>query len=358
MTIRRTEVASPQPVVVFRAGLGGCVPRGYIRIGVATSLPDVLRDFGIAPETLFRNEGIPIDLFDDSENTIPYVSFCNLLSRCVSETCRDDLSLLIFERVGASALGLVGFLLQQAPDVRTAVSELVRYLHHSDCGAVPSLRIHEGMVSLGYSIYEPNMPACEQIYDAALAIGRNIMRGLCGPRWTPAEITLSRRQPSSRARYERFFAAPVRFEAEHSAILFAETWLDAKLPNADPALRRMLQEQVDLLETEESVNMAEQVRRLLRTVLRTHSGSVDDVSKLLQMTRRTLARRLEAEGATFKQLSDEIQFEIARQLLLNTSLNITGIALALNYSEASAFTRAFRQWSGLTPREWRQQHIG
>lgn len=76
------------------------------------------------------------------------------------------------------------------------------------------------------------------------------------------------------------------------------------------------------------------------------------------MTRRTLARRLEADGATFKQLSDEIQFEIARQLLLNTSLNITGIALALNYSEASAFTRAFRQWSGLTPREWRQQHIG
>lgn len=148
MTVGPSEVGRLQPVPVFRAGPGRRMPPGYIRVGVATSLPDVLRDFGIAPETLFRAEGLPIDLFADPENTIPYANFSNLLARCVSETGRDDLGLVIFERAGASTLGLVGFLLQQAPDVRTALGELVRYLHFSDRGAAPFLRIHEGMVRL------------------------------------------------------------------------------------------------------------------------------------------------------------------------------------------------------------------
>jgi AraC-like DNA-binding protein len=342
---------------VFRAGIGRRLPPGHIRIGVTSSLPDVLRDYQIDPDALFRAEGVSVDLFSHPDNALPFRIFCRLLARSRDAIGRDDIGLIICEKTGASDLGLVGFLLQQAADVRQALGDLVRYLHHHDRGAVPFMTVTDGVVMLGYSILEPDVLTTSEIYDGALAIGRNVMLGLCGPRWAPIEVTLSRPRPQSPARYERFFGAPVRFEAEQSAIVFSETWLDMPLARADESLRRMLQEQIDILEAEEAGNFAEQVRRVLRTALLTGLGSLEDVSELLRTPRRTLARHLEAEGVTFKQISEEVHFEIARQLLRNTSLKMTTISLTLNYSEPSAFTRAFRQWSGMSPREFRAQHV-
>ncbi len=352
-----TEPSRFPPIAVYRAGLGRRLPLGAVRMGPIIATPAVLRDFGVDPCPILGAVGLPHDVFDDPDNTLPYPVFCRLISLCTEAIGRDDFGLLICERTGASNLGLVGFLLKQAPDVRTALNDLVRYLHHHDRGAVPFLTVAGGEVRLGYSILEPQMPATEQIYDGALAIGCNIMRGFCGPHWTPVEVTLSRRRPPSPARYERFFGAPVRFGAEQSALLFPERWLDTPIESADPALRRVLQEQVDLLEAEEASRLAEQVRRLLRTCLLTRNGSLEDVAGLLKVPKRTLTRRLEAEGTTFRQISEEIQYEIARQLIENTSMTMTEIGLVLRYSEASAFSRAFRQWAGTTPREWRTRHL-
>lgn len=341
------------PIPIYRAGLGRSVPRSSIRVGPASALPEVLAEFGVAAEPLFRSFGVAGHVFDDPDNTLPFSLFCSLISKCVEATGRDDLGLLVCEKAGASNLGLVGFLLQQAPDVRTALGDLVRYLHHNDRGSVPFLGIANGVASLGYAIHEPDVAAADQIYDGALAVCRNIMLALCGPKWTPVEVVMSRPRPAMPARYEKFFGSPVRFDAEQSAIFFAETWLDLSVPRADPALRRMLQEQVDHLELEEPGNLSEQVRRLLRLALLTSSGSIDHVSRHLKTTKRTLGRRLAVEGTSFKTLSEEVHFDVARHLLVNTGMTMTEISLALNYSEPSAFTRAFRKWSGVTPRAWR-----
>lgn len=349
----RLDAAS---VTIFRAGLGRRVPSGYIRIGAGIAIPTVLHDLNVPSEPLLRSVGIPPSLFADPDNALPFREFCQFLSLCIEFTKRDDFGLLVCERAGASNLGLVGFLLQQAPDVRTALNDLVRYLHHHDRGATPFMKISNGVVALGYSIAEPNLPATEHIYDGALAIVRNIMRAFCGPDWTPVEVTLSRKRPSESKRHERFFGAPVSFGEERNAVFFKEDALDTPIRAADPMLRRMLQEQVNLLEAEEGHNLAEQVRRLLRTALLTSGTSLGDLSDLLHMNRRTLARHLEAEGTSFKKLSDEVHFDIARHLLANTALSVTEVGVALNYSEASAFTRAFRGWAGVTPTEWRTHH--
>ena len=346
-------MSEPPP---YRAGLGHIVPPGHIRIGASIALPAVLKERGFSSETLCREEGVHPDIFGHPDNTMPYGHFCRFLRRCVQETGRDDLGLLICEGTGPSSLGLVGFLLQQAPDVGSALADLVRYLRHSDRGAITFLNRSKDMASLVYMIYDGDVPAAAQIYDGALAIGRNMMKALCGPRWTPTEVWLARPKPISSALYERFFETPVRFEAEYCALVFSGFWLDTPLPNADPALRAMLKEQIDLLEREDGGTLSEQVRRLLRTVLLSRRGSLDDVRLGLHMTRKTLARRLAAEGTTFTKLSDEMRFEVARHLLRNTSMTMSGVTAALDYSEASAFSRAFKQWSGLSPTEWRRQN--
>ncbi|MGH2341014.1 AraC family transcriptional regulator [Segnochrobactraceae bacterium EtOH-i3] len=354
---RPSTFASELPAgAFFRAGLGRALPPGYIRIGVAITTPEVLRSLNVDPVPLCREAGVPMSLFSDPDNCLPMRTLGRLVTLAVAATGRTDLGLLIAESVTASTLGLTGFLLKQAPDVRTALQDLVRYMHYNDRCAVPLLEVKEGLATFSYLVIEPGVSATDQINDGAMLILRNILRALCGPRWVPLGVTLSRPRPPAPARYERAFGAPVVFDAEASTMTFAESWLDVPLPHADPALRRMLQEQIDLMEEEAAGDFPEKVRRLMRACLITRACSIDEISALLQINRRTLSRRLEETGTSFRTISSEIHYEIARQLIENTALSMTQIALVLRFSEASAFTRAFRHWSGMSPRAWRQRH--
>ncbi|MPR12412.1 helix-turn-helix transcriptional regulator [Microvirga tunisiensis] len=92
---------------------------------------------------------------------------------------------------------------------------------------------------------------------------------------------------------------------------------------------------------------------MLRTELLTNQCSAATVADRFAIHRRTLSRHLRAEGAGFQSLVDETRFEIARQLLSQTRIPLSEVAVALGYSEASAFTRAFRRWSGQSPAAWR-----
>jgi AraC-like DNA-binding protein len=130
--------------------------------------------------------------------------------------------------------------------------------------------------------------------------------------------------------------------------------LDHRLPGTDPDLLRLLQTQVDALEAEYGDDLPGQVRHVLRTALLTDHARSDQVAKLLSVHSRTLSRRLNACGTSFQELLDEGRFEIARQMLEDTRVEGHQIAETLDYADASAFTRAFRRWSGITPTQWRK----
>jgi AraC-like DNA-binding protein len=95
------------------------------------------------------------------------------------------------------------------------------------------------------------------------------------------------------------------------------------------------------------------VRRALRTGLLRDSCSASAIASLFSMHRRTLNRHMNSLGLTFRQVANEVRFEIACGLLENTDMALRQVAAALGYSELSAFTRAFKGWCGQTPSEWR-----
>ena len=99
--------------------------------------------------------------------------------------------------------------------------------------------------------------------------------------------------------------------------------------------------------------LTDDLRRVLRTELLRNSCSAATIARLFSMHRRTLSRHLRTEGRAFRQLANEIRFEIACELLEDTDMALSQISAVLKYSEPSAFTRAFRRWSGLTPSVWR-----
>jgi AraC-like DNA-binding protein len=118
-------------------------------------------------------------------------------------------------------------------------------------------------------------------------------------------------------------------------------------------MRTLLEERVSHLKARPDCEFSDEVRRLLRTRLTSRHCSADDTAELLAMHRRTLSRHLKSDGMGYRAITNEIRFEIARQLLQDTQAPLGEIAAALGYSEASAFTRAFRRWSGQTPTAWR-----
>lgn len=99
--------------------------------------------------------------------------------------------------------------------------------------------------------------------------------------------------------------------------------------------------------------LTEDLRRVLRTELLRDNCSAAAVARFFSMHRRTMNRHLRMEGLAFRQVANEVRFELACELLANTDMTLGQIAAALKYSELSAFTRAFRRWSGQAPSAWR-----
>jgi AraC-like DNA-binding protein len=328
---------------------------GTVRIGGTLGIPTVLRNLGADPAEVLAEVGLDLALFDDPDNRISYVARSRLLRHCVARTGCRHFGLLLGEQGHLRSFGLVGLLVRYSPDVETALRSLVRYLHLHVLGAVASLEVTGNVAMLGYKIYQPHTEAADQLADGAVAMALNFMRELCGPEFTPIEAVFSHRASEDVGPFRRLFRAPLRFDAEDNALVFAADWLRRPIADADADVRRLLQQQIDALEARHGDAFAEQVRSVLRTVLLTHDASAERVASIFAIHSRTLSRRLAEQGTRFQNLVDEGRFEIARQMLEHTAMDVSEIAGLLVYADASAFTRAFRRWSGTTPAQWRAE---
>ena len=81
--------------------------------------------------------------------------------------------------------------------------------------------------------------------------------------------------------------------------------------------------------------------------------SSDEVARLFAISPRALRLRLRSDATSFQQLLDQVRFAVARQLLQNTQLAMSEVAAALRYADLPGFSRAFRKWAGMSPRDWR-----
>lgn len=324
-----------------------------VRTGPLANLPALLQERGVDAERIFRESGMSLRLFANPDATVPYLGAGRLIARCVAVTGCQHLGLLIGEGAGPSSLGIAGFMLGSAPDVGTALHELVHNLDLHDQGGVATLQTNGNVTLLGYTIREVNIEAADQIYDLAIALACNIMRNLCGADWNPTEVLLSRGRPRELAPYRRFFRSPLRFDADQSAIVFPARWLVFPLRAADPLLHRHLNNEAQRRRLQQTSSLTGKLFPVVRSLLLAQNCSLLEAGRILGLHPRTLNRRLRDEGTSYRREAERAKHALARQLLAGTAMPIAEIAAALDYADASAFTRAFTRWSGNTPRQWR-----
>ncbi len=317
------------------------------------ALQPLLQQFGVDLHQVLTESGLPLGMFDHPDNLVPFREGSRLLGLCADRSGCAHLGLLIGRHSPLESLGMLADLAKAAPDIRSALVLLVPYLKLSDgCGL---LALHEGsrFAHFSYALYEPGVERAEIVYDLAMATQWNILRALCGERWLPHEILLTRRRPAGIRPCRGFLRAPLRFDCDESAVVFDRQWLDRPLRNADPRRLKTLQAQGRAIEARSAGDLPTQVRQVMRRQLLNGSSSMQRVAGELRMHRRTLDRHLKDHGLGFRALGDELRFEMARQLLSNTTMQIVEVAQSLHYANAGAFSTAFRRWSGKSPSQWR-----
>lgn len=329
------------------------VDAATVRIGSVLAIPDILRELGADTLAILEQSGLDIGLFDDPDNTLSFAARSRLVQHCVEQTGCRHFGLLVGARNGLHSLGLLGLLMKYSPDVGSALQALADHLHLHGRGGMNTLRVERGRAVLSFDIYIPQAVATDQIGDGSVVFMANILRDLCGRDWLPKVAWFAHRKPKDVGPYQRLLPVPMRFDAERYAIVFDSNDLSRPIPHHDPVLHRYLQQQIDLLEAQQVADLPRQVRKTLRTAFAEGRFGAEHVARLFAMHPRTLNRRLHACGSSFRSLVEETRFDLARQLLRDSAMDIRQIAFALGYADSGAFTRAFRRWSGVTPGQWR-----
>jgi AraC-like DNA-binding protein len=182
-----------------------------------------------------------------------------------------------------------------------------------------------------------------------------LVRHLSGHHLLPTRVTLTHHRDGTHPAYKSFFGCDVSFGSKTDEIAFPLTVQPIPLASADPFLHAMLIAQCEEMRIDRlrPAALRARVENEIAPLLPHGKAQASEISGKLGMSQRTLARRLEAEGLSFTVILDEMKFDLAKRYLMEANLPISTIAWLLGYQEVSAFTHAFKRWTGETPKQAR-----
>ena len=191
--------------------------------------------------------------------------------------------------------------------------------------------------------------------ESALAELLGSMRAIAGAAVAPSAVTFAHRSPADTRAHRQHFGVPPRFGAARNAMELDAAALRAPLLRADAALCRYLSAELAALSSSgvaarPTATWRQRTRAaLLRELPRT--PRIGAAARALGVSARTLQRHLGAERATFDGLLDETRRELAERLLADATLTVAEVAAATGFAESSSFCRAFKRWTGRSPRD-------
>lgn len=323
---------------------------------VGGALCGLLREFvdaeGLAAPTLrARLDAWSVD------SRIPLAEWIALLELIATEAPRPALGLMIGQRIAPRHAGVLGYLSLSCETLGEALLRFDRYHRLVYDGNPIAMRAEAGSVSISWGI-EHGRPG--QLADeTAIAAFATITRMLVGEPLYPSQVNFVNAAPADLRPYEDFFHCPVSFGHGSTTVSFPFSYFALPIRNSDPALRALLDQQAEALL--QSLPEADPFGRALNQALvkSLHNGepTLEQVARLLALSTRTLQRRLAERALSFQSLLDRTREELARSYLADPNLSLPDIALLLGYSEQSAFNRAFKRWTGESPKRFRRQQM-
>jgi AraC-like DNA-binding protein len=255
------------------------------------------------------------------------------------------------------ALDLIEYAFRSSASLATALERLARYGRVlSDRVAARMEENAEGLLLLfrdaGSTALQPARA------EFALAAALKLARDCTGQNITPLQVCFVHPAPPDVSEHRRFFRVPVRFGAGSMAMILSPADAARPMLDADEALSSIVRRRLDKALADRDLHdvglFSGRVRRMMGEQLGRATITPASVAKALAVSRRTLSRRLAGEGTSVRDILNDVRREFACALLQDRSLSVGDIAFFLQYSEPTAFHRAFRRWTGETPRDFRE----
>ena len=313
--------------------------------------------------SVLRKHGtIPPDLLStmeqrDPEERFPVHAALKLLQGAVELSGDEDLGLRAAResiRGDYAMLEYLAFSCRTAREGFHALSDYVRLLNDA-----ASIRVVEedGLAKIQF---ESSVPLIRSAVDFGVGVVHEVIkRWLRSPNHDETLILFRHARPKDIAEYEATFKpAKLVFQAPFDGFVIPAYLLDRLQPTADTRLhsllRRCADQELGGLHTQRS--FAQQVQRLLAKQLAGGRICADEVAASLQMSRRTLSRKLDREGTGFRALLDEMRRTLAARYLIDEGMSVADVAQRLGFAEVAAFHRAFKRWYGTTPHRYRTEY--
>ena len=325
-------------------------------VAIAQVMVNFAARHGVDVETCLLGTGIAEAQLHDPDALIAREQEMRLIENLI--LALPQLPALGFElglQYTVATFGVFGFVMRISQNLRDAVESALRYLPLSTAYCV--LEAFADQDEFGVSADPSAIPQHlrQFLLERDTATAMNLLRelGLSGVRVQRLEY--QGRAPDHAARIHSLCGIAPQYGSARNAIVIHRQDAETVLPMYDAHLVRLLEHQCRAqLERRQVAGVVGQVRQLLLGPLGL-TASIEDVAHALAMAPRSLRRRLEEDGSSFRNVVEAERKQLAARLLEGTEMKIDEVALQLGYGDTASFTRAFRRWFDQTPGDYRRR---
>jgi len=318
-----------------------------------------LESYGVDPAPLFEQAGLdPQKLYDPNAR---YLDSRLYKLWCLAEETTGDpyLGLKVASFWHPSAANALGYSWLASATLKDALERTVRYFRMIT--DKEQLSFTESDEDYRLIIENPisDYPTANEDLDASFAILVHLCRTCYGEAFHPLRISMSRPPLPDPEPFSEHFRAPIQYSGNENSVSFDKTVATTVLPTANAEVARASEQIVqEYLARFDRSSVAMQVRARLTEQLSSGQANQESVANALHMSLRSLQRRLNDEGTSYKDLLDETRRELASHYMAESHRSINEITYLLGFSEPSNFSRAFRRWTGSSPSAYRENPPG
>lgn len=329
-----------------------------IRSASLSGYVDLVKSLGRDPATFMRTVGLSARLLQDPETLIPGDAVRELLEITARATRTEDLALRLAAQRKLGNLGPISLVLKEEATPRAALDTLCRYLKLVNASLITRIEDTGNVVVIREDLLPSRGLPMRQSVELAVGIMFRILGDLIGPQWRPIQVSFTHRPPADIAAHQRFFGRMVRFNQEFNGLVCAAADLSKPRTFEDYGGARLAREHLDAALRDRHESARGTCRELMQALLPAGNCTAQEVARHLRVDRRTLHRRLDAEGLTFSTLLDKVRSELAMRHLRDSDLPLGEVAQLLGFSGPSSFSHWFRDNFGCSASQWRIEARG
>jgi AraC-like DNA-binding protein len=329
-----------------------------IRSASLSGYVDLVKSLGRDPSAFMRTVGLSAKLLDDPETLIPGDAVRELLEITARATRTEDLALRLAAQRRLSNLGPISLVLKEEPTPRDALDTLCRYLKLVNASLITRIEDTGDVVIIREDLLPSAGLPMRQSVELAVGIMFRFLGDLIGPQWRPLQVCFTHRAPVDASAHRTFFGRIVKFNQEFNGLVCNAA--DLSMPRAleDQGTARFAREHLDAALRHHHEGARATCRELMLALLPSGNCTAQEVARHLRVDRRTLHRRLDAEGLTFSTLLDRVRSELVMRHLRDSDLSLSEVAELLGFSGPSSFSHWFRDAFGCSASQWRNQALG